>query len=166
MRVFRTIVACGLTLAFITACGGSTTTTTTSSGAASATAGAAMPGKAMVKKGAMKGGTTLSIKMTGQNGSKQNGTATLSDKAGGGVVVVVSLTNEPKGASEPAHIHQGTCAKLNPAPWKFLTNIVGGKSTTTVPAVTVAMLKKGTYAINAHKSASQLKVYVSCGNIK
>lgn len=165
MRLFRTIASCGLTLAVITACGGGTSTTT-SSGAPTATAGAAMSGKAMIKKGAMKGGTTLSIKMTAQSGSKQNGSATLSDKKGGGVVVVVSVGNEPKGAIEPAHIHQGTCAKLNPAPWKFLTNIVGGKSTTTVPGVTVAMLKKGTYAINAHKSASQLKVYVSCGNIK
>ena len=166
MRLFRTIVSCAATLAFITACGGSTTTTTTGAGAASATAGAAMPGKAMMKKGAAKGGTTLTIKMTAQNGSKQNGTATLSDKKGGGVVVVVSLTNEPKGASEPAHIHVGPCAKLNPNPWKFLTNVVGGNSTTTVSGVTVAMLKKGTYAINAHKSASQLKVYVSCGDIK
>ncbi|MBV8364474.1 MAG: hypothetical protein JO193_07905 [Candidatus Eremiobacteraeota bacterium] len=106
----------------------------------------------------------LNINMGAQNGSKQNGTASIKDVAGG-VWVKVSVFNEPKGGSEPAHIHQGTCKKLNPAPYKPLSNVVNGTSTTTVKGITVASLKKAHYAINVHQSAANLKKYVSCGDI-
>ncbi len=108
--------------------------------------------------------TTLNINMGEQNGSKQNGTASIK-AVSGGVQVVVSVMNEPASASEPAHIHEGTCAKLNPAPWKPLSNVVAGKSTTTLHGVTIDQLKKAHYAINVHESASNLKKYVSCGDI-
>jgi len=108
--------------------------------------------------------SVLNINMGQQNKSKQNGTATVKD-VNGGVWVKVSVFNEPKGGSEPAHIHMGTCDKLNPAPWKPLSNVVNGTSTTTVKGVTVAQLKKAHYAINVHESASNLKHYVSCGDL-
>jgi len=107
--------------------------------------------------------TALNINMGPQNGSKQNGTASLKDVSGG-VWVKVSVFNEPKGAAEPAHIHMGTCKKLNPAPWKPLTNVVNGTSVTTVKGVTIAALKKSHYAINVH-DAKNLARYVSCGDI-
>ncbi len=106
----------------------------------------------------------LNINMGPQNGSKQNGTASIKDVSGG-VAVKVSVFNEPKGASEPAHIHQGTCKNLNPAPYKPLSNVVHGTSVTTVKGVSVASLKKAHYAINVHESAANLKKYVSCGDI-
>ena len=106
----------------------------------------------------------LNINMGAQNGSKQNGTATLKDIAGG-VWVKVSVFNEPKNASEPAHIHTGTCKKLNPAPYKPLSNVIHGTSVTTVKGITVASLKKSHYAVNVHESAANLKRYVSCGDI-
>jgi Cu/Zn superoxide dismutase len=108
--------------------------------------------------------TVLNINMGQQNGSKQDGTATVKDVSGG-VWVKVSVKNQPKGSSEPAHIHEGTCAKLNPAPWKPLNNVVDGTSTTTVKGITVAELKKAHYAINVHKSASDIQTYVSCGDL-
>ncbi|MBV8197192.1 MAG: hypothetical protein JO263_03585 [Candidatus Eremiobacteraeota bacterium] len=107
---------------------------------------------------------SITIKMGAQNGSKQDGTAKFSDTRSG-LHVTIQLKNEPAGASEPAHIHQGTCAKLNPAPWKPLHNVVGGMSDTTLPGVTVADLKKAHYAANVHESAANLKRYVSCGDI-
>lgn len=110
-------------------------------------------------------GKTQNINMGAQNGSKQTGTASIKG-VGGGVQVKVSLINEPKGASEPAHIHAGTCAKLNPAPWKPLSNVVNGTSTTVVKGVTVDQLKAAHYAINVHASAANLKKYVSCGDLK
>jgi hypothetical protein len=110
-------------------------------------------------------GKNLQINMGQQNKSGQSGSAGVVDAKGGGVDVTIKLLNEPKGASEPAHIHQGTCAKLNPAPWKPLTSVVDGKSFTHVPGVTVAQIKKGKYAINVHKSANDLKTYVSCGDL-
>jgi len=108
--------------------------------------------------------SVLNINMGQQNSSKQNGTASLS-AVPGGVLVTVSVMNEPANASQPAHIHQGTCAQLNPAPWKPLSNVVNGKSTTTVKGVTIADLKKAHYAINVHQSAANLAHYVSCGDI-
>lgn len=109
-------------------------------------------------------GKTLNINMGAMNGSKQDGSASVTDK-GNGVEVLVKLNNEPKGASQPAHIHEGTCKNINPAPWKPLKNVVDGKSTTMVAGVTVAELKKEKYAINVHKSANDLKTYVSCGDL-
>lgn len=107
---------------------------------------------------------SMTINLGAQNGSKQDGQAFLNDTSGG-LRVKVQVKNEPAGASEPAHIHEGTCAKLNPAPWKGLSNVVNGVSTTTLPGVTIAQLKKAHYAINVHESASNLKHYVSCGDI-
>jgi len=108
--------------------------------------------------------TTLNINMGQQNGSKQNGTASVKDVSGG-VQVKVSVMNEPSGASEPSHIHKGTCANLNPATWKPLKNVVNGTAVTTISGITVADLKKAHYAINVHQSAANLTHYVSCGDL-
>jgi hypothetical protein len=108
--------------------------------------------------------------MKQQNGSGQIGTATLRNVAGG-VQVEISIANEPHGASEPAHIHTGSCAVLNPKPYFVLSNVVGGHSTTVITrtaapgGVTVATLTKGRYAINVHKSLKDIKTYVSCGDL-
>ena len=107
--------------------------------------------------------SVLSIKLGQQNNSNQNGSATVKDVSGG-VLVKVSVQNEPKGASEPSHIHPGTCAKINPAPWKVLNNVVNGTAVTTVKGITVADLKKSQYAINVH-DASNYTRYVSCGDL-
>ena len=106
----------------------------------------------------------MTINLTAQNGSKQDGQAFIHDTSGG-LWVKVQLKNVPKGASEPAHIHLGTCAKLNPAPWKPLTNVVNGLSVTTIPGLTTAQIKKGKYAINVHQSATNISHYVSCGDL-
>ena len=108
--------------------------------------------------------STLDVKLGEQNKSNQTGSVTIADVAGG-VKVTISLKNEPAGASEPAHIHMGTCDKLNPAPWKPLNNVVNGSSVTTVSGVGVAGLKKGTYAVNVHESAANLAHYVACGDL-
>jgi hypothetical protein len=99
-----------------------------------------------------------------QNNSGQAGNASVTDVKGG-VDVAIHLKSEPKGASEPAHIHRGTCTKLNPSPWKPLNPVVNGQSMTRLDGVTVAQIKKGKYAINVHKSANDLKTYVSCGDL-
>ncbi len=108
--------------------------------------------------------SSLNINMGQQNKSKQDGTAMLK-AVPGGVWIKVSVLNEPKGASEPSHIHEGTCAKLNPAPWKALSNVINGTSVTTVKGITIAQLKASHYAINVHQSAANLAHYVSCGDI-
>ena len=67
-------------------------------------------------------------------------------------------------SAQPAHIHKGTCAKLDATPAYPLNNVVNGRSTTTVNVALSALLK-GHYAINMHRSAKQLKTYVACGDI-
>lgn len=106
---------------------------------------------------------SLAINMGQQNNSGEAGSANVTDVKGG-INVSVEI-KQPKGASQPAHIHKGTCSKLDPAPWKPLKPVVDGKSFTHIAGVTVADLKKGKYAINVHKSANDLKTYVSCGDL-
>ena len=101
------------------------------------------------------------VAMKAQNGSGESGTATLRDSARG-LVVTIHIKNA-KGP-QPAHIHSGTCAKLNPAPEYPLHNVVNGMSVTTVKGVTIGELN-GTAAINVHKSLTNIKTYVSCGNV-
>jgi hypothetical protein len=106
----------------------------------------------------------MTINLGAQNGSKQNGQAWLNDTSSG-LRVKLQVKNEPARAVEPAHIHSGTCAKLNPVPWKPLSSVVNGVSVTTIPHLTIADLKKAHYAINVHQSVTNIKHYVSCGDI-
>jgi hypothetical protein len=106
--------------------------------------------------------STLTLVLKEQNGSGQNGTAVIFSK-GNGVQVSLSLTNgttEP----QPAHIHKGTCANLDPKPALPLSSVVSGRSDTDV-LITLADLEKGGYAINVHKSAAEVGTYVACGDI-
>jgi Cu/Zn superoxide dismutase len=108
-------------------------------------------------------GGSVSVSLHAQNGSNENGTATLTQH-GADIVVTISATGGTV-TPQPAHIHQGTCAKLNPAPKYPLSNVVNGKSTTTLKSMTLASLETGGFAINIHKSAADLPHYVSCGDI-
>ncbi len=97
-----------------------------------------------------------------QNGSGQHGTVALKPR-GSKTVVEVHLLGAPATA-EPAHIHAGSCSHLNPAPKYPLTSVVNGISETTVD-VSIATLTAGGLAVNVHKSASDLKDYVACGDL-
>lgn len=108
--------------------------------------------------------TPLSVNLDPQNSSGQTGTATLQE-IGGKVTVTFNLSGEPAGASEPAHIHIGSCP--NPGAVKYpLSSVVNGQSTTTIDATMNQLKAMGPLAINVHKSAAQISWYLSCGNIK
>src|ERR1700722_13675570 len=100
--------------------------------------------------------------LNAQNGSGQHGTVALKPR-GAKTVVEIHLLGAPASA-EPAHIHMGTCAKLNPAPKYPLTSVVNGISETTAHEP-MSVLTAGGLAVNVHKSASDLKTYVACGNL-
>lgn len=108
---------------------------------------------------------TLKITMTALNGSGENGKATLVDTPAGLQVSIV-LTGAPKDTPQPTHIHVGTCGKINAAPEYPLSNTVDGKSVSIVKGVHLDTLMGASYAINVHKSTTDLATYVSCGNIK
>jgi hypothetical protein len=115
------------------------------------------------------GGTTstsrenkILVQFQEQNFSGESGTVTLTpegDKTRVDIVMSSYAAN-----AQPAHIHKGTCASLDPTPAYPLHDIVGGRSLTVVP-ISLDDLLKGKYAINVHRSAKQLQVYVACGNI-
>jgi len=108
--------------------------------------------------------STLTVTLNAENGSGETGTAVLTQESGD-VKVVVTIKNAPAGP-QPMHIHAGTCANLNPTPAYPLTSVSNGASTTTVKGVTIDDLLAKPYAINVHKSTSDLGTYVACGDIK
>jgi hypothetical protein len=113
--------------------------------------------------GSSDSGKTVTVKLDEQNGSGESGTATLTAE-GTSTNVVLELENPASPDPQPAHIHKGTCAELDPTPAYPLTNVEDGKSETTVN-VALDELKAGAFAINVHKSEPDIKTYVSCGNI-
>jgi plastocyanin len=85
------------------------------------------------------------------------------------------------GEAHPAHIHRGSCDKLDPQPAYPLTDVTlpamatpaatGGATaipverSRTVVDVTLDELQTGGYAINVHKSAQDIDTYIACGNL-
>jgi hypothetical protein len=107
---------------------------------------------------------SATAKLTAQNNSGETGTATLTKAGDNKTKVVLDVKGGPAGASQPVHIHKGTCDKLDPKPSYPLSPVVNGKSETMVNA-SLDSLEKGGYAINGHKSAQDVSTYVFCGPI-
>jgi len=116
------------------------------------------------KKEGKKGGMakSVNVRLHAQNKSGESGTAKLTPQGADKTRVEISLKGGPKGTPQPAHIHEGSCAKLDPKPKYGLENVVDGKSSTVVPQGIDSV--RG-MAINVHKSADDLKTYVACGDI-
>ena len=96
------------------------------------------------------------------NDSGQSGKATLTAR-GDRTEVVIEIAAGAAGVAQPIHIHEGTCDTLGGVSFA-LTNLDGGKSTTTVDA-TLASLRSGKFAINGHKSGDEIGTYIACGSI-
>ena len=108
------------------------------------------------------GGDAVTVELAAQNDSGESGTATLTPE-GDQTRVVLELSN-PTDPSQPAHIHPGTCANLDPAPAYPLPNVEDGRSEATVD-VALEELTDGEFAVNVHKSNEEASVYVACGDI-
>jgi hypothetical protein len=105
----------------------------------------------------------LTVKLNEQNGSGESGTATIAVK-GDKTEITIKLSGVPQGTAQPAHIHAGTCANLDPKPKIPLKNVVNGTSTTMLDMNAKEVLAGGG-AINVHKSTEDLKTYVACGDL-
>jgi len=112
---------------------------------------------------AMGGMDKLTVKLYSQNKSGETATAVLT-QVGPDVTVAVTTAGGPD-LAQPIHIHEGTCAKLNPVPKYPLTTVQGGTSTTTLKGLTLASLENGDFAINIHHSTSDIPTYYACGDI-
>ncbi|MER3544824.1 MAG: hypothetical protein C4311_09555 [Chloroflexota bacterium] len=107
---------------------------------------------------------SVTVNLSPLNNSGESGTAVLTDLGNGTTRVVLTVTGQPAGVSQPVHIHKGTCANLDPKPAYPLSPLVDGKSETTVE-VSLQTLQSSPFAINGHKSAEEASVYVFCGDI-
>jgi len=172
---FAVVCIAALLSLSLAACSSSQNTSTSSSteapaapaATAMATAAAMMKGAAakgmMAANNMMAAMKPVTVTLAAQNGSGESGTATLT-AVGKTTKVVIALTGAPATA-QPAHIHAGPCAKLNPVPKWPLMSVVGGKSTTVVNTP-LSSLTGNHWSINVHDSAANLKKYVACGDIK
>ena len=129
--------------------------------AAALTLALVQPGLAANEKAA---GKPVTVPISEQNGSGESGTAKLTPLDSGKTRVEISLKGKSKGVAQPAHIHEGGCANLDPKPKQGLDNVVNGKSTTVVPVALNDLVDKK-LAINVHKSTEDIKTYVACGDI-
>ena len=112
------------------------------------------------------GNGPVTVNLAEQNGSGESGTATLTAE-GDRTKVVLDVQNPSAtmaSETQPAHIHKGSCAKLDPTPAYALADVKDGASTSTVD-VKLDDLRNGAFAINVHKSAAEIQTYVACGDI-
>jgi hypothetical protein len=113
--------------------------------------------------GSGSSGGPVTIELAEQNDSGQTGTATFTAAGPAETRVVVEVTNPPA-ESQPIHVHEGSCADIDPEPLYGLPNLQDGRTEATVPA-SLAELTAGGLALNAHRSDDQLDLYVACGNL-
>lgn len=106
---------------------------------------------------------TITVSLEAAKDSSESGTATLTEEAGK-VTVVLSLTGGPTTTPQPAHIHVGKCPEVGVVKYP-LTNVVDGKSTTTLDVTLSKLLGELPLGINVHKSVPEVKVYTACGDI-
>ncbi len=111
-----------------------------------------------------QGKKVVRVTLIDENGSGEDGSAQLTDQGDGTTKVELIMLNAPEGAVQPAHIHKGTCANLDPAPQYPLESVTNGRSTTIVKA-SLTDLTNDKHAINVHESAQNPRRYVSCGNL-
>jgi hypothetical protein len=111
---------------------------------------------------------SITFPMRAENGSILNGMATITaDKNDPSSLTVSIVYKDVMFIPEniyPAHIHKGTCDRLDPKPAYPLKSMMTGRSTTDLKGVTLAELLKHSYSINVH-SPTDIAKYVSCGEI-
>jgi hypothetical protein len=109
------------------------------------------------------GSDELTVSLGEQNGSAQSGEAVLTAVDDSSTHVELSIAGGGD-TPEPAHIHKGTCAELDPQPAYGLDDVVAGESSTHVN-VSLDELRDGDFAINVHESAAAPQTYIACGDI-
>ena len=106
----------------------------------------------------------LTVTLTAQNNSGQPGTAIIAEE-NGKAKVSLFINNAPKGVAQPAHIHAGACPGVGEVKYP-LSNVLDGKSETALDVGIDQLKSELPLAVNVHKSASEARVYVSCGPLE
>lgn len=105
----------------------------------------------------------VTIDLAEQNQSSMSGTAVLTEKDGK-TVVSIFMAGLTTPNPQPAHIHMGSCPNVGTVVYP-LTNVVGGKSETTLNVTLAKLASQQPLGINVHKSIPESSVYVACGNL-
>ena len=159
----RKLIALGLALVALTAACGSDDDEDDAAGATTAlTDTEGLTDELDEAEDALEDALTLDLQE--QNDSGITGEVEFSPTSEGDVEVEIELDGS-EGGPHPAHIHEGTCADLNPAPAFPLTDVVDGRSETTVD-VDISELTASEYAVNVHESAENADVYVACADVR
>lgn len=112
---------------------------------------------------AMMMSAKVPVVLAAQNDSGESGEAMLSE-IDGQTKITLALNGAPTGVAQPVHIHTGSCAELGGVAYP-LTNLQSGLSETMLDMPLDELLAQLPLAINAHKSAEEIGVYVACGDI-
>ncbi|MCH7951570.1 hypothetical protein IH980_02430 [Patescibacteria group bacterium] len=103
------------------------------------------------------------VELSEVNDSGQSGTATI-EEVDGKVMVMLALEGPASAVPQPAHIHDGSCPGIGSVVYP-LTNVVDGASETTLD-IDMETLESGKpLAVNVHKSAEEIAVFTSCGDL-
>jgi serine/threonine protein kinase/N-acetylneuraminic acid mutarotase len=109
-------------------------------------------------------GQSVTFNLTPQNNSGISGTAVLTNIGGGHMRVEMHVTGAGPGPY-PAHIHEGNCTQLNPAPQFPLANVVNGSSVTEIEG-SLQLVTSSPHAIHMHKSPDEMPIYVACADTR
>jgi hypothetical protein len=111
-------------------------------------------------------GAGLTLTFAPGRDATQPGSVALTPQ-GNQTVVVLNMAPNPagNGADELAHIHQGGCPGVGAVQYP-LTNVVNGRSTTTVNA-SLSSIMDGSHSINVHRgtAAPESNIYTACVDI-
>jgi hypothetical protein len=107
-------------------------------------------------------GQIVDVTMQALNGGP-SGTAKLSESPDLMLTVTITLNSAP-GVQEPAAIHPGTCAGIDPTAKFRLSSVSGGTSTTRSLNSTLGELSSSPYVIVVQRSGTD-PTPVSCGPI-
>lgn len=106
----------------------------------------------------------VSASLSEQNDSNESGTITLTEEDGK-TKVVLTVSGQPSGVAQPAHIHAGTCASIGAVVYP-LTLVVNGRSETLLSVPLDTVLSAATdLSVNVHMSELELGKYVACADI-
>ncbi|MCR4330380.1 MAG: thioredoxin family protein, partial [Patescibacteria group bacterium] len=109
----------------------------------------------------------ITIAMKEANGSNQNGTVTITDE-NGKAKIVIKVAAGSEDIEQPSHIHSGSCPSPTPPPAGIvypLSNTVNGMSETILAVSVEELLGKLPLSVLIHKSKTDAKTYVSCGDV-
>lgn len=106
----------------------------------------------------------LTLDLEEQNDSGITGEVELGPTSDGTLEVEIELDGSD-GGPHPAHIHEGSCADLDPNPAFPLEDVVDGESKTEVD-VDLEELTAGEYAVNVHESPENADTYVACADVR